>query len=153
MTNKELRKMSRSDLLKVLLEQSKEIEELRNKLDAAETQLKTRKLELKDAGSIADAALKVNHVFEVVQEAADQYLENIEQINNQQTEICRKLIADAEYRCKEMEKQTKNRCAQMMSKAKKESQEYWDETNKKLEEFVCRHEELREILSMTLPRE
>ena len=32
-----------------------------------------------EAGSIAEAALRINRVFEAAQEAADQYLENIRQ--------------------------------------------------------------------------
>lgn len=33
----------------------------------------------KEAGSIAEAALRINKVFEAAQQAADQYLENIRQ--------------------------------------------------------------------------
>lgn len=153
MVNKELRKLSRTELLKMLLEQSKEVENLKQELEISQEKLKSRKLEVKQAGSIADAALQVNKVFETAQKAADQYLENIQQINSRQTDICSKLIADAESRCKEMEDQTKEKCESMVKKARFESQQYWDNVNKKLELFINQHKELREILNTTLPRE
>ena len=40
-------------------------------------QIESRKIELKEAGSIAQAALQLNHIFEQAQAAADMYLENI----------------------------------------------------------------------------
>lgn len=153
MTNKELRKLSRTELLKLLLEQSKEVDRLKQELESTQEKLKSRRLEVKQAGSIADAALQVNKVFETAQKAADQYLENIQQINSRQTDICSKLIADAESRCKEMENQTKEKCDTMVKKAKTESQRYWDNVNEKLEVFINKHRELREILNTTLPRE
>lgn len=153
MTNKELRKLSRTELLKLLLEQSKEVDRLKQELESAQEKLKSRRLEVKQAGSIADAALQVNKVFETAQKAADQYLENIQQINSRQTDICSKLIADAESRCKEMENQTKKKCDTMVEKARTESQQYWDNVNEKLEVFINKHRELREILNTTLPRE
>lgn len=153
MTNKELRKLSRAELLKLLLEQSKEVENLKNELDSTQQQLQSKKLEVKQAGSIADAALQVNKVFETAQKAADQYLENIQLINSRQSDICSKLISDAEFRCSEMEKQTKDKCEAMVKKAKQESQQYWDSANEKLARFIQQHKELREILNTTLPRE
>ncbi|MEE1282719.1 MAG: DNA repair protein [Acutalibacteraceae bacterium] len=86
MTDKELRKLSRADLLEMLLMQSKEVERLRSELDEANRKLENRKILLENSGSIAEAALKINEVFEAAQLAADQYLENIKQIAEYPTE-------------------------------------------------------------------
>jgi hypothetical protein len=48
-------------------------------LDAAEEQLASRRIEVENAGSIAEASLRLNGVFQAAQEAADQYLENVRQ--------------------------------------------------------------------------
>ena len=80
MTDQELRKLSRADLLELLLEQSKENERLREQLRQAEERLADRKIEIETAGSIAQAALQLNGVFEAAQKAADQYLENIQRL-------------------------------------------------------------------------
>ena len=77
MTEKELRRLSRMDLLEMLLEQSREVERLQKELETVKNQLSARRIMEQEAGSIAEASLKLNKVFEAAQQAADQYLENI----------------------------------------------------------------------------
>lgn len=77
MTEKELRRLSRMDLLEMLLEQSREVERLQKELETVRKQLEDRRIMEQEAGSIAEAALRLNKVFEAAQQAADQYLENI----------------------------------------------------------------------------
>lgn len=77
MTDKEVRKLSRAELLEMMVAQGKEIERLQAQLDKARQQLADRRIEVQQAGSIAEAALRLNGVFEAAQRAADQYLENI----------------------------------------------------------------------------
>lgn len=81
MTDKELKKLSRYELLEMLLEQSKEVERLKEELEKANALLEERQILIHNAGSIAEASLKLNGVFEAAQKAADQYLENIKQIH------------------------------------------------------------------------
>ncbi len=80
MTDQELRKLNRTDLLELLLEQSKENEQLREELRQAQEKLASRKIEIDHAGSIAEAALRLNGVFEAAQQAAEQYLENVRRL-------------------------------------------------------------------------
>ena len=77
MTEKEIRRLSRADLLEMLIDQTREMNELRTRLEAAEKELASRRIRLEQAGSIAEAALKLNGVFEAAQAACNQYLENI----------------------------------------------------------------------------
>lgn len=109
MTSKQLHKLSRRELLQLLLSQSEEAEQLRQELEETRTRLEQtsanyerirqrldmkdaqlaelraavenerakREIELKEAGSIAMASLKLNSVFEAAQKAADQYVYNV----------------------------------------------------------------------------
>ena len=77
MTERELRRLSRADLLELLIEQVKENERLTVCLAEKEARLADRRIQLEQAGSIAEAALKLSGVFEAAQEAADRYLESI----------------------------------------------------------------------------
>jgi hypothetical protein len=125
MTDRELRKLRRQDLLQLLLDQGREferqrqqsrefemnliqseatcerlksrlddkdsqIERLKGRLDKKDAQLRElremlerqqnfRRIEIEKAGSIAEAALKLNGIFEAAQRAADQYLMNVRQ--------------------------------------------------------------------------
>lgn len=80
MTDKELRRLSRGELLEMLLEQAKEVEQLREELDQAKAQLASREIAIQNAGSIAEAALQLNGVFQAAEKAAAQYLENVSRI-------------------------------------------------------------------------
>ena len=74
MTDKELKQLKRVDLLELLLVQSRENDRLRAELEEARSKLEAKELTLQQAGSIAEAALRLNQVFEAAQAAADQYI-------------------------------------------------------------------------------
>ena len=77
MTEKQMKRLSRGELLELLLLQTKETERLQAEVNDLRAQLDDRKLRVNKAGSIAKAALEVNGVMEAAQAAAAQYLENI----------------------------------------------------------------------------
>ena len=77
MTDKELHKLSRTELLEIMLQQQKEIERLQDELEKAKSLIESRKMLMRKAGSIADAALKISEVFEAAQNAADRYLMSV----------------------------------------------------------------------------
>ena len=77
MTDKELHRLSRKDLLEMLLAQTQENEKLKEELRRAQRQLSDRRLLQENAGSMAEAAMRLNAVFEAADRAAQQYLENV----------------------------------------------------------------------------
>ena len=80
MTDRELRKLGKAELMELLLEQSEEIARLRKQLAEREAALTDRELKLQRAGSIATASLTLTNVFEAAQAAADLYLENVKRL-------------------------------------------------------------------------
>ena len=87
MTDKELQKLSRIDLLELLLEKSKENEKLQEELEQVKAKRAEREIKIEKAGSIAEAALALNGVFEAAQAAADQYLENLRRISEETSQV------------------------------------------------------------------
>jgi len=85
MTDREMKKLSRGELLELLLQERRENELLSAQLRQANEQLASRQIELERAGSIAEAALRLNGVFAAAQAAADQYLENVRRLAGEQT--------------------------------------------------------------------
>ena len=77
MTDRKLKKMNRRELLELLVEQEHELERLQEMLREVEERTQSREIRISKAGSIAEAALMLNGVFEAAQAAADQYLDNI----------------------------------------------------------------------------
>lgn len=171
MTDKELRKLSRGELLEMLLDQSKEAESLRQQLDEAKAQLESRHIDLAKAGSIAEASLELNGVFAAAQAAADQYLENVSRMTGRQEEICaaleaeskvkadqllsdaEKVLTEAEVKRDVMLKETEQQCMAMKAVARREAEQYWKDVSSRLENFYAEHAGLRELLGQIAPKE
>ena len=81
MTSKELRKLSRKELIEVLLAQTREMEQLKAELNSKNELLEKREINIRESGSIAEAALRLSGIFEDAQKAADTYLTEIRRAN------------------------------------------------------------------------
>ena len=99
MTDKELQKLSRTELLELLLAQTKELEKANSELETLRQQLHKREINLNQAGNIAEAALRLNGIFESAQAAADLYLENVRRPN--------KLLEETQAQCNELLRSTR----------------------------------------------
>lgn len=85
MTDKELRRLSRAELLEILIRLTNENEELKRNLNDAEGKLNDRKIMIGESGSIAEAALKLSDVFSAAENTAKLYLENSERLCDEKT--------------------------------------------------------------------
>lgn len=70
MEAKELKKLSRSELLEMLLDRSKEVEHLRKKLDETKKHIQTLEREVKTSGDINAAINKLTSATEEIQKFA-----------------------------------------------------------------------------------
>ena len=77
MTQKELLKLKRSEMLEIMLAQSREIDELRKELEETKAALEDRKIKVRKAGSLAEASLQLTNIFEEADKAVKIYLDNI----------------------------------------------------------------------------
>ena len=157
MTDKELHKLSRKELLELMLEQSRQLDELREQLRQAQEQLTSRRLLLNKAGSIAEAALQVNRVFEAAQAAAEQYLENVQTLSGRQAEVCQQLadesqkkaealLRETQARCQTMEAQTRAKCEAMTRQAKEEATQAWQQAQ--VQQVIDQHNALKDLLGI-----
>ena len=105
MTDKELKRLSRAELLELLLAQTKETERLARELEKAEQMLADRQLQVKEAGDIAHAALAVNGVMEAAQAAAQQYLDNIIRMEQETRLRCKKTLDDAHLAAQQIQQE------------------------------------------------
>lgn len=104
MTDKELKRLSRLEMLELLVAQSREADQLRQQLEEANAALEVRRIKMEASGSIAEAALSLNNVFEAAQKAAEQYLHNAMLIEQETIQRCKELEAATRARCAEMER-------------------------------------------------
>ncbi len=107
MTSRDLKKLSRAELLEMLIAQSKEVAALRERLDDAQKRLNDRTIIINKAGSLAEASMRLNGVLEAAQNAAEQYVENVRRQAD-------KLLSDTKKRCGDMEDETRKKCEDMI---------------------------------------
>ncbi len=69
--------MSRTELVEIIFALKQSEDSLRAENAALTAQLQDRQLRIENAGSIAQAALELNHVFEAAQAAADDYAASV----------------------------------------------------------------------------
>ncbi len=74
---KELRQMNRTELIEIIYALQQNEKTLREEKENLQRQVEDRTLRIDKAGSIAEAALSLNHIFEDAQKACEQYLESI----------------------------------------------------------------------------
>lgn len=165
MTDQELKRLGRKDLLELLIVQGREKEALQAELEQANAALRDRRLCVERSGSIAEAALELNGVFEAAQAAAQQYLENIRQRSEQMEELCAAREAacaereaqsrqemerqqeEAAQAARKMEEDAKRRCQAMEEQAKQKADAYWAEVSARLQSYCKQHEELKELFA------
>lgn len=133
MNKKKERKINKKELLEIMLAQAKRIEELEQKLEKTQKKLDSKKLTIENSGSLAEATLKLNNVFEVAQETAEQYLLNIKE------------------KCKRIEIETKKECQtkteQMIKETEKQCQQREKEAEEKLKDIELKIKELNKTMT------
>ena len=148
MTEKELKSLSRADLLDLLIAESKKARQLEQELAEARAELASKSIALDKAGSIAEAALQLNGVFEAAQAASDQYLDNIRELSQRQEEICARMEQECREKVEAQLAATQKECDEMVARAARDSKTYWDEVSKKLDAFYKEHAGLKKLLSV-----
>jgi uncharacterized membrane protein YccC len=93
MTDQKLKKLNRKELLELMLEQQREIDRLKDQLSAAEDKLAQREICMQQSGTMAEAALKLNQVFQQADAAAQQYLASVQNLEKQQQEALARIQA------------------------------------------------------------
>lgn len=92
MARNELKNLRRRDLLEMLIDLSKENEQLRKKLSEAEAKVQKREIALNDSESLAEACLRLGGVLEAMQTACDEYKANVYR-------NCEKLMEQGKINC------------------------------------------------------
>lgn len=150
--------------LNLLLEQSRENQRLHEQLQAARAALADKAICIDQAGSIAEASLQLNGIFQAAERACQQYTENIVRLSQHQQVICAQrekesqekalqIVADAQKQAEDATTAAQKQCDEMLKKAKAESQAYWDAVSAKITSITNEHAELRQLFSQISARE
>ena len=95
MTDKEFKRLSRSQLIDIIYQLQLNLEELTRENQRLNEALADKRLRIAQAGNIAEAALEINNVMQSVQNAAQQYLDEIRLMRQETEEECQDLLKKA----------------------------------------------------------
>ncbi len=141
MTDKELRKLTRSELLELLIAQTEKNDTLNAELEEARRQLKNKKVVCEKAGTLAEASLQLSGVFKAAEDAASIYLENIERMSaecdKEKSYILDAARKEAEKMIAEAEKYSDD--------IHKEADEYWNCVYDKAQSLLREHSDLQKL--------
>ena len=96
MTDKEFKRLSRSQLIDVIYQFQLQVEKLTEQNKKLERELTDKRLRLREAGNIAEAALEINDCFRSAQNAAEQYLNEIKVMREETEAEQKKILAQAQ---------------------------------------------------------
>lgn len=139
MNNSDLRKLGRRELLEILLEQTKRIEELENELDDIKTKYDAKVISINETGSLAEASLKLTDIFKAADEAVALYMKNaMDAIKREEKkkkkelkEMKTKMLEEVEQKCQKRELKAEKRLKQLEVKIEKVEKE---DLNKKIKQ-------------------
>ena len=126
MTGKELKKLNRYQLLELIILQTQQIDDLKAQLLQTQEQLQAQQIRVSQAGSIAEAALQLNDIFETAQSTADLYLQRVKQRDDQIEEIeasARQRLQDAETQATRILDNAKRHADDILRLARQQSAE------------------------------
>lgn len=127
--DKGVQKLKRGELLEILIEESRENQALRSQVSSLEEEntvlrekLQDRRIKIEKAGTLAEAALSINGIFDSAHAAAKQYLDNLEELYEREAETigmkeekarkaAQDMLDDAIRRCDEMTRSSEDKCS------------------------------------------
>lgn len=134
MTDKELKKLNRLELLELLVAQGKDLEACQNRLaekdaeiervkaqvtdasmqiDRLQMKLKTRTIDETQPGNLADAAMEISGLFEAAQKTADEYIRKLKALQEEQEAKANEKLALIEQEASKLLEDTRLRCSEL----------------------------------------
>ena len=102
MISKELKRLSRRELVDIIYQLKKNEQEMQEEIESLKTELQDKRIRISTAGSIADAAMSVTNVFSAAQMTADLYLREISCMREDTEKECAKKVEEAEKRARDI---------------------------------------------------
>ena len=132
MVSKELKRLSRRELVDIIYQMKKNEQLLQDEITALQESLQDKRLHLSTAGSIAEAAVSITNIFSSAQTAAELYLQEIS---------CMK--QDAEIECVKMINEAKQQAAEIITESEKQRTILNELYQRELEKWHKLHKEIQ----------
>lgn len=131
MTDKEFKRLSRSQLIDIIYQLQLKQDELAADNENLSKALADKRLRVSKAGNIADAALEIHNVMQAAQDAAAHY---VEEIQIRVDEEYQRILKKANNKATAIIEEAKKAAAEIVAQAKKENPVYDPVVEANLEE-------------------
>ena len=121
MTDKEFKRLSRAQLIDIIYQLQLQIDKLNEEKQALEGELKDKRLRLSNVGNIAEAALEMNDCLRSVQNAAEQYLNEIKAMREETEAQRQRILSQAQEEAAAIFSQAQEEAAAILSQAQEEA--------------------------------
>lgn len=98
MINKDLKRLSRRELVDVIYQMKKNEEQLQEQIASLEEALEEKRIRISVAGSVAEAATYITNVLNAAQTTADLYLNEIACMKDDAKKDCAMMVEDAKQK-------------------------------------------------------
>ena len=95
MVNKELKKLSRRELIEIIYQMKKNEQQLQEEKAALQAALEDKRIRLEKAGNIADAVASISGLFTAAQSTVELYLQEIACMKADAKQECEQMLAEA----------------------------------------------------------
>lgn len=95
MISKELKKMSRRELMDIIYQMKKNEQQMQEEIASLQEALQEKRIRLSTSGSISEAAASITNLFSAAQKTADLYLQEISCMKEETEKECTKMIEEA----------------------------------------------------------
>ena len=121
MTDKEFKRLSRSQLIEIIYQLQLKQEELTADNEKLSKALADKRFRVNKAGNIADAALEIHNVMQAAQDAATHY---VEEIQIRVDEEYQRILKEANDKATVIIEKARQEAAEIVSPARKENLDY-----------------------------
>jgi len=140
------------ELIDIIYQLRKDNDKLEQKLSETSSHLEEKAIVLKESGSIADAALALNGVFDAAQRAADQYLisvksahENTEKQIQKTRQQCEQMISEATEEAEKIKNAAEIERKEKLAAADRECKKKYDQLVARANQYIREHPEIRPL--------
>ena len=142
MNEKDLKKLSRQNLIDLIISQETRCENLMKRIEILEQHLRNREIPEKEPGSLVEASVAITRIFEDAQRQAEEYLSTVNQFNFEKQQEIREIDAECERKIQENDE----RCA----KRERRAEEYVNAVSDKVQRLFSQYRALEESMQNVL---
>lgn len=147
----------------------KNLQEAQAEISNLKGKMRRQSADMREAGNIAEATLKITGFFEQTQKTAEAYLENvrimaekqqqelaeldkksredIQLLGDEATKTCHAMKSETEKECAALRAKTEEDCERLKKESYLQAEAYWENLTKKLEDFYNAHMGMRELFA------